>query len=160
MTEPQSTLTLEAEAAARARPPAAEATRLSDLTPAQWKGGLAAWLGWLFDGLDMHLYTLVATPFVAELLRVGKEDKSVSYHASIIQAAFLLGWALGGGFFGVIGDKIGRTRALVLTILVYAAFTGLSFFATEWWHLLIFRLWPPWASTANGLWELRFLSQN
>ena len=30
--------------------------------------GIAAWLGWLFDGLDMHLYTLVATPFVAELL--------------------------------------------------------------------------------------------
>ena len=36
--------------------------------PQQWKSGIAAWLGWLFDGLDMHLYVLVATPFVAELL--------------------------------------------------------------------------------------------
>ena len=35
--------------------------RLRDLTPQQWKSGLAAWLGWTFDGLDMHLYTLVAT---------------------------------------------------------------------------------------------------
>ena len=49
---------------------AAPAPRLRDLSPQQWKSGFAAWLGWLFDGLDMHLYTLVATPFVAELLRV------------------------------------------------------------------------------------------
>ena len=56
-----------------------------------------------------------------------------------IQAAFLLGWALGGGFFGRIGDRLGRSRALSLTILTYALFTGLSAFAQTWWHLLIFR---------------------
>ncbi len=48
--------------------PAHEVTRLADLSPQQWRSGIAAWLGWLFDGLDMHLYTLVATPFVALLL--------------------------------------------------------------------------------------------
>src|SRR5262245_62685487 len=42
-------------------------TRLRDVSGTQWKSGLAAWLGWFFDGLDMHLYTLVAAPFVAEL---------------------------------------------------------------------------------------------
>jgi hypothetical protein len=42
--------------------------RLSDLSVQQWKSGIAAWLGWLFDGLDMPIYVLVATPFVAELL--------------------------------------------------------------------------------------------
>ena len=45
-----------------------EAKRLRDLSPQQWKSGIAAWLGWLFDGLDMHIYTLVATAFVAILL--------------------------------------------------------------------------------------------
>ena len=45
----------------------AEALRLRDVTPEHWKSGLAAWLGWLFDGLDMHLYTIVAIPFVAQL---------------------------------------------------------------------------------------------
>ena len=45
-----------------------EIKRLADLSPQQWRSGIAAWLGWLFDGLDMHLYTLVATPFVAQLL--------------------------------------------------------------------------------------------
>ncbi len=116
-----------------------EPERLRDLSPLQWKSGVAAWLGWLFDGLDIHLYTLVAMPFVAELLRVETTDERVGTHVAYIQAAFLFGWAIGGGFFGRIGDRLGRSRALVLTILTYAVFTGLSFVATEWWHLLIFR---------------------
>lgn len=120
-----------------ATPPRA---RLSDLMPAQWKSGVAAWLGWLFDGLDMHLYTLIAAPFVALLLGVSEtETKTVGWYSSWIQAAFMVGWALGGGFFGRIGDRIGRSRALVLTILTYAIFTGAGFFAQTWWHLLIFR---------------------
>ena len=47
-----------------------EIRSLRDLSPQQWKSGIAAWLGWLFDGLDMHLYVLVAAPFVAELIGV------------------------------------------------------------------------------------------
>ena len=116
-----------------------EITRLSDLSSAQWRSGIAAWLGWLFDGLDMHLYTIVALPFVAELLGASTKDPQVARYSSIIQASFLVGWALGGGFFGRIGDRMGRSRALVLTILTYAIFTGLSYFAQAWWHLLIFR---------------------
>jgi len=100
---------------------------------------VAAWLGWLFDGLDMHLYTLVAAPFVAQLLHVPQADRSVSFYSSWIQAAFMLGWALGGGLFGRLGDKLGRSRALMLTILTYAVFTGAGFLAQTWWHLLIFR---------------------
>ena len=46
-----------------------EATRLRELTPRQWKSGTAAWLGWLFDGLELHLYTLIATPLVVQLLK-------------------------------------------------------------------------------------------
>lgn len=112
--------------------------RLRDLSPQQWKSGIAAWLGWTFDGLDMHLYTLVAVPFVTELLPPSAAPDARAY-AGWIQGAFLVGWALGGGFFGQIGDRLGRSRALILTILTYALFTGLSYFATEWWHLLIFR---------------------
>ena len=118
----------------------AEPQTLRDLSPQQWKSGIAAWLGWLFDGLDMHLYTLVAAPFVAQLLHVASNaDPLVKEKSSWIQAAFLTGWALGGGFFGRVGDWLGRSRALSLTILMYATFTGLSFFAQTWWQLLIFR---------------------
>src|SRR5499427_1321620 len=110
-----------------------EVTRLRDLSSTQWKSGIAAWLGWLFDGLDMHLYTLVAAPFVMQLTHAATvSDAVVKEKSSWIQAAFLIGWALGGGFFGRIGDKLGRSRALSLTILTYAAFTGLSYLAQTW----------------------------
>src|SRR5512147_1831812 len=113
-----------------------EAMGLKELTPSQWKAGVAAWLGWLFDGLDMHLYTLVAAPFVAQLLAVASTaDPMVKEKSSWIQAAFLVGWALGGAFFGRVGDWLGRSRALSLTILTYAAFTGISYFAQTWWQL-------------------------
>src|SRR5439155_15528776 len=96
------------------------AGRLADLSAAKWKSGLAAWLGWLFDGLAKHLYPLTATPFVALLLHVETADPSVGYYSSWIQAAFMFGWGIGGGLFGRLGDRIGRSRALVLTILTYA----------------------------------------
>jgi MFS family permease len=142
------------------------ATSVRDLSPQQWKTGIAAWLGWFFDGLDMHLYTLVAAPFVAQLLQVSSPaDPSVKQHSSWIQAAFLIGWALGGAFFGRLGDKLGRSRALSLTILTYAAFTGLSFFAQTWWQLLIFRFvaalgiggeWAVGASLLSETWPKRW----
>ena len=115
----------------------------------------------MFDGLDMHLYTLVATPFVAELLRAKPGDETVGTHGAIINAAFLVGWALGGAFFGRVGDLVGRSRTLILTILTYACFTGLSFFAHEWWHLMIFRFlaalgiggeWAVGASLLSETW--------
>src|SRR5436190_14301769 len=143
-------------------PPPREVARIRDLSPDQWRSGIAAWLGWLFDGLDMHLYVLVALPFVAQLLHVSdKRDPQVGYYSSLIQAAFLFGWALGGGLFGRVGDRLGRSRALMLTILTYALFTGLSFFAQTWWHLFIFRFlaalgiggeWAVGASLLSETW--------
>jgi MFS family permease len=117
-----------------------QATTLRELSPQQWRSGAAAWLGWMFDGLDMHLYTLVALPFVAQLLGgLDPKDPAVSTYSSYIQFAFLMGWALGGGVFGRLGDRLGRSRTLMLTILTYACFTGLSYFAETWWQLFICR---------------------
>ncbi len=138
-----------------------EVTRLRDLSSQQWKSGLAAWLGWLFDGLDLHLYTVVAVTIVTELLGPEATSADVGRKAGWIQAAFLIGWALGGGFFGIVGDRIGRSKALMLTILTYAMFTGISYFAQTWWHLLIFRFlaalgiggeWAVGASLLSETW--------
>lgn len=109
------------------------------ITKKQRTAFLAAWLGWAFDGLDGLLYTLVALPFVGELLGKAPRDPETLSKAALIQAVFFVGWAVGGMVFGRIGDKIGRTKTLNLTILTYAIFTGLSFFSGEWWHLMIFR---------------------
>jgi MFS family permease len=143
-----------------------EARSLRELSPEQWRSGCAAWLGWFFDGLDMHLYTLVAAPFVMELVAAASPaDALVREKSSWIQAAFLVGWALGGGFFGRIGDRLGRSRALSLTILTYALFTGLSFFAQTWWQLLIFRFlaalgiggeWAVGSSLLSETWPRRW----
>jgi MFS family permease len=142
-----------------------EAQRWSDLSSQQKKSGLAAWLGWMFDGLDMHIYTLVAVPFVALLLRLPETDPEVGKHGALINAAFLVGWALGGAFFGRLGDLIGRSRALCLTILTYACFTGLSAASTEWWHLMGFRFlsalgiggeWAVGASLLSETWPKRW----
>jgi MFS family permease len=143
-----------------------EIQSLRDLSPEQWKSGIAAWLGWLFDGLDMHLYVLVAAPFVAELLGVtDTRNEAVGWYSSWIQAAFLVGWALGGGFFGRVGDAIGRSRALCLTILTYALFTGLAFGVQTWWQLLIVRFlaalgiggeWAIGASLLSETWPRRW----
>ena len=140
--------------------------RLRDITGDQWKSGWAAWLGWIFDGLDMHLYTLVAVPFVALLLGGVAEDSfEVKEKAGFIQASFLVGWAMGGAFFGVVGDRLGRSRALMLTILTYALFTGLSFFAQTWWQLMICRFlaalgiggeWAVGASLLSETWPARW----
>ena len=120
--------------------PAREATRLSEISPQQWKSGIAAWLGWTFDGLELHLYTLVAAPLVVHLLGVASAaDPAVKEKSAYIQAAFLVGWALGGAFFGRLGDRLGRSRTLALTVLTYAVCTGLCAFAQTWWQLMIFR---------------------
>ncbi len=139
----------------------AEIKSLRDLSSHQWKSGIAAWLGWLFDGLDMHIYTLVWTVFVAQLMHLSEDNPEVGAKGSIIQAAFLVGWAVGGAFFGRIGDLMGRSKALMLTILTYALFTGLSFFATTWWHLMLCRFlsalgiggeWAVGASLLSETW--------
>lgn len=145
--------------------PPAEATKWSELSEHQKKSGFAAWLGWFFDGLDLHLYTLVATVFVAQLLNQPTAHPDVAKYGSIIQAAFLVGWAFGGAVFGVIGDRLGRSRALVLTILTYALFTGLSFFAHSWWDLMIYRFlaalgiggeWAVGASLLSETWPKKW----
>ena len=119
--------------------PRREASRLSEITPYQWRSGIAAWLGWLFDGLELHIYTLVATPFVIQLLATSIADPAVKEKTAYIQAAFLIGWAVGGAFFGRLGDLIGRSRALALTVLTYAVCTGLCAASQTWWQLMIFR---------------------
>jgi MFS family permease len=147
-------------------PPDLGSTNPEQLSPQQWRSGVAAWLGWTFDGLDMHLYTLVASPFVAQLIgATATTDSRVGHLGSIIQAAFLVGWAVGGTFFGRLGDRLGRARTLSLTVLTYAAFTGFSFFAHTWWQLMIFRFvaalgvggeWAVGASLLAESWPKRW----
>jgi MFS family permease len=91
---------------------------------------LAALLGWMFDGLEMGIFPLVARPALQQMHGAGPLDESFVVHwMGIITALFLLGAAAGGLVFGWLGDRLGRVRALSASILTYSLFTGLVYFA-------------------------------
>lgn len=98
----------------------------------------ACWLGGLFDGMDSTFLSAVQPKAVAELLHTSDQGM-VSSYASYISSSFLFGWMFGGIFFGMIGDKLGRVRSMLFSILIYAVFTGLAGLSEEWWHLAVFR---------------------
>lgn len=93
-------------------------------TKGAWMALIAALLGWLFDGAEMGLFSMVGNAAVADLLsHTGREHQSGTWFAIII-ATFLVGAATGGVLFGWLGDRMGRVRAMSLSVLVYALFTG------------------------------------
>jgi SHS family sialic acid transporter-like MFS transporter len=115
----------------------------------------AAFLGWMFDGLEMGIFPLVARPALQQMQATQGgvlSDAFVGNWMGTITAAFLLGAALGGVVFGWLGDRLGRVRALTFSILVYSVFTGLTYFAQTPWHLAIMRFVA--ALGMGGEWSL------
>lgn len=99
---------------------------------------LGCWLGGVFDGMDSTLMSVVNPSAIPEL--IGSHDKVlITQHTSYIIAIFLAGWTLGGIIFGMIGDALGRVRSMVMSILLYALFTGLAGFAQSWEMLAVCR---------------------
>jgi MFS family permease len=101
-------------------------------TPAERKSLLAGGLGWMLDAMDVMLYSMV----LAELL--------VHFEMSKTQAGFLNSLTLGasaiGGFlFGFIADRVGRTRALMASILVYSLSSFACGLSQDMVQLAIFR---------------------
>ena len=108
------------------------------LTRSHWLVLIAAFLGWMFDGVEIGLFPLVARPALQDLLQMD-DDAQIAKWNSVIVACFLLGAALGGVVFGWLGDKLGRVRSMVMSILAYSVFTGACYFATAAWQLGVFR---------------------
>jgi MFS family permease len=86
---------------------------------------LVAALGWVFDCLDQQLFIAARVPAMRDLLRT-TDVRVVTEYGGYATSIFLLGWATGGLVFGVLGDRIGRARTMIITILVYSVCTGLS----------------------------------
>lgn len=108
------------------------------VTRQQWLVFIVAFLGWMFDSMDANLYVMVLFPSMTELMHTNNQAV-IGQYGGIVMAVQLLGWALGGIIFGIIADYWGRTKTMIVTILMYAVFTGLSALSQEWWHLAIFR---------------------
>jgi MFS transporter, SHS family, sialic acid transporter len=99
------------------------------LTTGQWLVLAAAFLGWMFDGVEIGLFPLVGRAALQDLLQVTDETQ-VMVWMSRITACFLVGAAIGGVSLGWLGDKIGRVRGMVVCMLMYSIFTGLCYFVT------------------------------
>src|SRR5437870_6870762 len=100
---------------------------------------VAAFLAWLFAGLEISLFILIHRPMMLDLLGAGVEETFVTRWFAWYQAAFLLGAAAGGWLFGWLGDRQGRTRAMGLSVHCYALFTLACYVAVTPEQLLVLR---------------------
>ncbi len=101
-----------------------------------WFVFIVASLGWLFDCLDQQLFTLSRMPAMKALLPEGHDPILWGGYATSV---FLAGWATGGLVFGALGDRIGRAKTMMLTILIYSLCTGLSALSTSFWDFAFYR---------------------
>ena len=100
-----------------------------DLSRYHWFVLSVAIMGWMFDTMAQQLFNLARKPAIRELLGPGATPAIVDQQAAWSTSVFLVGWALGGILFGILGDRIGRAKTMMLTILCYTIFTGLSVFS-------------------------------
>jgi MFS family permease len=102
------------------------------LTRYHWFVLMVAALGWLFDTMDQQLFVLARPAAVEDLVPDTSATDSAALAlkrkraGDIATSVFIAGWACGGLFFGMLGDRIGRAKTMLITILMYSLFTGLS----------------------------------
>jgi MFS family permease len=103
------------------------ATAKPGLTRGQWLVLAAAFLGWMFDGVEQGLFPIAARSAFLDLMP-GAAEEAIGRSISYLVACFLAGAALGGIIFGWMGDRFGRVRTMALTIFAYSLFMGCCYF--------------------------------
>lgn len=111
----------------------------SGITGYQWLVLAIASLGWIFDVFEGQIFVASMNEAMPSLLPAGTADATTKLFNNIALGAFLAGGALGGVIFGALGDRIGRARTMVITILMYSFFTCLTAFSQTWWHIVVLR---------------------
>ena len=110
-----------------------------DLNRYQWFVVAVASVGWMFDTMAQQLFNLARVSAIRELMGGHASPGAVADQAGYATSIFMIGWALGGVIFGVLGDRLGRAKTMMMTILTYTLFTGLSMFATGVWDFNVYR---------------------
>jgi MFS family permease len=109
------------------------------LSRQQWLVLTLACLGWLFDTMDQRLFIIVRQHAMRELLPADTSPEQLTAAGSTATAWFIAGWATDGLLFGPLGDTIGRARTMILTVLLYSLFTGLSAVSVGFWDFCLYR---------------------
>src|ERR1017187_6643892 len=110
-----------------------------ELTGYHWFVLSVASMGWMFDTRAQQLFNRARKPAIKELLGAGASNATVDQQAAWATSIFMIGWAIGGGIFGILGDRIGRVKTMTITILSYTVFTGLSVLSTSVVSFNVFR---------------------
>ena len=114
--------------------PQAKYAWYKELNRYHWFVLAVASLGWLFDTGAQQLFNIARVPAIRELLGAKPGDaamaRMVSEQAGYATMIFMIGWATGGVLFGILGDRLGRAKTMIMTILLYSVFTGMSMLAT------------------------------
>jgi MFS family permease len=125
-----------------------------------WWVLIVASLGWTFDTMDQRIFLVSRQAALTQLLGYERDsfgklafhngkaidpearqqgDGEIKWYSGLATTIFMLGWATGGLIFGILGDRWGRVRTMVVTILIYSAFTGLSALSRHWWDFMFYR---------------------
>ena len=121
-------------------PPAVTMPWYKTLSRYQWFVFIVCCLAWDLDCMDQQLFILAREPAIAHLLEKPGNDPEVTKLGAYATAVFMIGWAIGGIAFGVLGDRLGRVKTLTLTIGLYALFTGLSALSHSVTDFMFYRL--------------------
>jgi len=108
------------------------------MTAYHWWVLIIGSMAWLFDCMDQRIFILSRQPALKTVM-VGADPLDISKMGDVVTACMMFGWAVGGLFFGIIGDKWGRVRTLSTSIFVYSIFTGLSGLSQHWWDFAAYR---------------------
>jgi MFS family permease len=107
------------------------------ITRYQWLVLIIASAGWAFDAMEGQIYNVTREAMLKDLLP--GDVTGQKFWSDALLAVFLLGGTLGGVVFGNLADRYGRKPAMALSILFYSVFSGLTYFATEVWHVAVLR---------------------
>ncbi|MCA1685818.1 MAG: MFS transporter [Planctomycetia bacterium] len=105
----------------------------------QWLVLAIASAGWVFDAFEGQVFNITRGQMLAELLGTGGGPRDVRRWGDLFLAVFLVGGTVGGVLFGTLADRLGRKPTMAATILFYSVFSGLTYFATELWHVAVLR---------------------
>ena len=118
---------------------AADRTWYSGVTRYQWLVLVIASAGWMFDAFEGQVFNITRGQMLADLMGSESSTERVRMWGDTFLAIFLLGGTVGGLAFGSLADRYGRKWTLAFTILFYSIFSGLTYFATELWHVAVLR---------------------
>jgi len=124
----------------------------SGVSQYQWLVLIIASLGWIFDVFEGQIFVASMRDTIPDLLDVEPEHPDVAKWNDWAFASFAFGGAIGGMIFGIVSDRIGRSKTMIFTILFYSLFTLMQAFVQSPAQLMVLRFFV--AMGVGGEWAV------